>query len=269
MLEIRIMRKYFIYLFIFFANSEKESVLMSSPDLTDDKISDIMRNTIEVSALNQKTTLYDKEKEHNKEVAKVIDSQKDDQSDVEPLTDEDIERIEDDDYKSMENYINNKLQAGHWPSINSKDFFERFHDWLILHLEDFVLNGRLGISLEIRYFLCTFIIIHLPSQYGFFFPKFLVGFIDENSIKNDQIREMVTSAKRFLRYVEEGKSDYLMITFTIYRTFEIGANEKSLEWIKKIPKGMKSNPADFLLSFILDWKFKADGYDEWKEKNKV
>lgn len=257
----------FVTVLLCFICLSQSGNLMSTTELKEGDIPELIQQSRQMNSL-QPTRNADVDKKHVSEMLKVIEAQEDPEEFVEPITAEDELRMVADDFKAMKSFFEEKLKAGHWPSINSKEFFREFHDWLLSHLSDFSIDGRLGISLEIRYFLCTFIVLHVPSQYGFFFPKFILKFLDDDLIDNKIVQDFIISFKRFLKYVEEAKSDYLLITFTIYRNFTIGTDEKSLEWIMNIPKNVKSDPVDFLLGILLDWKFKADGYDEWKEKNK-
>ncbi|KRH92185.1 hypothetical protein M153_10129000148 [Pseudoloma neurophilia] len=238
---------------------------MTSREITDQKYPEIMKKTRDLQSIDPRTFLNEKKIKHEKDLKKIKENQE--ILEKEPVSEEEKQEIINNDYNSMEKYINDKLQAGKWPSINSKNVFEKFHDYLLKNLPNFILDAKLGITVEIRYFLCTFIIIHIPSQYGFFFPKFLLNFIKIKKIKNKPIRDFLISVKRFFKFVEEGDPEYLTISTTIFREFRIGIDEDSLKWIREIPEHATKNPGKFILEFLFDWKLKADGYDKWKEEN--
>lgn len=239
-----------------------------SEDIKADQYPEMIEKSREFHSISPNRYLKRNEIQHEKDLSAKI--KKDEEViEKEPLSEEYLNKIIDDDYESIEKYINDKLKAGHWPSINSKKFFFQFHDWMLSHLSDFVVDGRLGITVEIRYFLCCFVIIHIPSQYGFFFPKFLLKMIKTRKIKFKKIREVLVAFKNFFKYIEKGEYDYFTISTTIYRNFKIGIDEDSLKWIKEMPQEVSKDPIKFLMKVILDWKLKAEGFDEWKQKNNL
>lgn len=184
--------------------------------------------------------------------------------------DKDLKTIRDQDFKSMENYIGNNLGVG-IPSINNSNLFEEFYKYLKINFEDV----EITFTLEFRYFLCCFIVLHIPSQYGFFFPKFFINFLPDNDTDNtdseseeeglddilvDVVQSYIKDFKNFLKFVEEKKKDTLLIpvNFTIRTNYE---------FIKNIPKLIWDEPEE-LIKQIAKFDIYVEGFEEWKEINK-
>lgn len=166
------------------------------------------------------------------------------------------------DLDSMDEYINDQLglPKGSVPTINNKKAFKKLHDWIMLHFDDLALNGRLAISLEIRYFMCTYIVAFIPAQFAFFFPRALVSVIPATD--KPVISDFVKALKTFLDFVKANESGELFITFSIGRTFNL---KNDFDFILSIPKKILSDPL-YLLKQALMFDLKAAGLEEYRAK---
>ncbi|ELQ74369.1 hypothetical protein THOM_2732, partial [Trachipleistophora hominis] len=166
------------------------------------------------------------------------------------------------DLNSMADYINDQLglPKDAVPSINNKKAFKRLYDWLMLHFDDLALNGRIAISLEIRYFMCAYIVAFLPAQFAFFFPRALVKIIP--STDKPIIGDFVKSLKTFLDFVKANEQGELFITFSVGRSFN---SKRDFDFILAIPKKIISDPL-YVLQQALMFDLKAAGLEEFRAR---
>lgn len=261
----------YVFFMIYLINS-KNSIMVSKEFISSD-LKKQMKENFQKTSLKPYDSLNDKQLKQQSEALKLKDEKAEIMpEDIEPMTKKEMKEMRNDEFESMENYINNKLKLnkGSLPSLNSRSFFKNLHNWILQHLNDLVIDGRLGITLEMRYFLCCFIVLYIPPQYGFFFPKFLISLLDNKKLKNknETLKKIIEEIKTFFDYIESTKKDKFLVSFTISRSFRIGIDEKTLLWIKELPDRFFNDLKSLLSNIMLDWNFKAEGYNEWKHKKK-
>lgn len=166
------------------------------------------------------------------------------------------------DMDDMEDYINKELGLPEKsiPNIHNSNAFKRLHKWLMDNLNDLIVNGRISITLEIRYMLCCYVVAFIPAEFVFFFPRFLITMIP--AIDKPLIGEFIETLKTFLDFVKIDSRNKLFTTFSIGRKFD---SKKDLDFILEIPNKILSDPI-YIIRYVLMFDLKADGYEDYKRK---
>lgn len=253
----------FSLILFFLIHSFKKDTGMTSMDFTDSELENYREIERKKRSYTQLSKAGDPELQHLLQLpGKKMDEEED--GGEEPITRNQQIVDEERDLKSMEKYINNKLKLPKRsiPNINHRGNFEKLHDWLVLHLPDLTFNGRIAITLKIRYLLCTYIVAYLPAQWAFFFPRIIITKAPKTKVK--LMDDFMDSFRVFLDFVKENSNKQLFVTFSIGKVINV---KEELQFIKEIPNKILKDPI-YIVRHVLNFDLKADGLEEYRAKAK-
>ncbi|KCZ81034.1 hypothetical protein H312_01520 [Anncaliia algerae PRA339] len=145
-----------------------------------------------------------------------------------------------------------------------RKLWQKLYEFLMEHLEDFMVDGCIGIEMHIKYFLCVYIVAFIPGEFVFAFPAFLPKLLPKKAFKIPIVRDILIEMNNFLRFVRWRSQKTLIIPFFIGKKNSL---KKDLEIIRRIPDLIFDDP-QYLFTSLFALKVNARGYEKFK-KNEI
>ncbi|EJW02419.1 hypothetical protein EDEG_03161 [Edhazardia aedis USNM 41457] len=147
-------------------------------------------------------------------------------------------------------------------SISDLSIWERLYEYIKSNVEDLTVDGRIGITLHTRYFLCSYIIMFIPGNFVIVIPKILFSLIPTDFLKNNVIGNALREIKLFFDFVKNKSKNQFIIGFTLGLATDF---VEDFEFILEIPNKMFSDPMSIIDKF-LKFELRSDGFADYKEK---
>eukprot|EP00866_Antonospora_locustae_P001993 jgi/Antlo1/1993/2213 len=145
--------------------------------------------------------------------------------------------------------------------LTDKDMWKRLHDYLVQNFNDFLVNGHLGVEMQIRYFLCCYVVVFLPMQTAFFVPAIFFKWIPRSSYKTPVLNDALKGLEIFLQFVRKESQTTFLISFVVGRKNML---KEDLQFILDIPQKILSDPA-FIIREFLGFEIRARGLNKFKK----
>lgn len=147
-------------------------------------------------------------------------------------------------------------------SINNKDIYDKFLKYISLNINDYLINGKLGIEFQIRYFACCFIIIFIPGEIGFFFPAQIIKWIPKKLKLKKFISNFILETELFFKFIKIESSSQFLINVIFGRSNSLFKDiEDCVYAIRDLIKFPEKS-----IKTLLDFQIRSIGYNEFKEK---
>lgn len=177
-----------------------------------------------------------------------------------PPTEDVIEKAEKLD--EMKRKLNEALGTGdEVKGLTNKEMWKSLHDYLVLNLNDFLIDGHLGVEMQIRYFLCCYVVVFLPMQTAFFVPAIFFKWIPRSAYKTSVLNDALKSLETFLQFVRNESQSKFLISFVVGRKNVL---KEDLQFILDIPQKIFSDPA-FIIREFLGFEIRARGFTKFKK----
>lgn len=148
--------------------------------------------------------------------------------------------------------------------VTDKEIWTRLYEFLKENLDEFMIDGHLGVEMHIKYIFCVYVVAFIPAEFVFAFPAFLPKLLPKKAFKIPVVRDILEEMTNFLKFIRFRSKKTLIIPFFIGKKNSV---LEDLELIKKIPELIYDDP-EKLFKSLFALKVNAKGYDDFKKQIK-
>lgn len=151
-------------------------------------------------------------------------------------------------------------------SFMSSDMWDKLLAYIMNNLKSFLKDGNLAIDFQMKYFACFYIVMFIPADIYFFFPRKITKLLPKNYKKVSFLREFVDNFNSFLDFIKKENNDGNFIVDVVF-----GRSNAAAKDIKKAVELIKNSTNDpiALLRFLFDFEIKNKRYKIYMKENVI